>query len=582
MKCDTFWEKLKPLFDEMPWHRLFFILFLFSLPFSIRKVLGVFSSDGTFNEYMDISIYLSDILLIATLIIYILENNSSLLSIYHWNKMFHVEHLPRTEKQINQLKIQTQSTMPQSYTFNKDIFRGLLFPIFIPFFFIFWSGLSVFWSGSLPLASFVFIKLIEGYFLYLYILISNVPRGTLKLQLKPDKCSTWNIWQIIFSAIIILAFFQSIIAILQFIQQKSLGISILKESIFSAYDPGIAKVLINGGIFIRSYGFFPHPNVLGGFLAISLLISTAYPLIFKDKLFHVEHYIDIWSYRVLIFVQLLALLFSFSKSAILAFIIGFITLIFGINKLFHVEQFKNSVKDISNVPRGTLELQLKPARCSTWNIQRIVQMFHVEHLVILMGIILLGIMLLSFNLRFFFAQPFIERLFYIKALQKLSPDYFFQGLGIGQFVFRMQEFFDEKLLLWQFQPIHNVFLLIFSETGIVGFGLFMWFFVYIFWKNKKNVLRGTLELQLKQEKCSTWNKSKIVQKTFSMFHVEHYQNTSFNEYLGSRKKTVVNYLSRSILIGITVIMLFDHYFWDIQQGQLLFWVILALAISKKD
>jgi O-Antigen ligase len=550
MSFNIFWEETKLLFNKIPWHGIFFVFFLFSLPFSIRKVLGVFSVDGTFNEYMDVSLYLSDILLAITFFLYILNNKSSILSIRHWQRMFHVEHL--------------------------------LFPIFIPFFFVFWSGLSVFWSESFPLALFAFIKLIEMYSLYLYI-ISNVPRGT--FGKNSQECSTWNIWQITFITIIISAFFQSIVAILQFIQQKSLGISIFKESIFSAYDPGIAKVIINGSIFIRSYGFFPHPNVLGGFLAVSLLLSTAYPLIFKNKMFHVEHPINTWLYRVLIFVQLLALLFSFSKSAILAFIIGFIMFIWGMHKMFHVEH-SGGTKDISDVPRGTFGLQPKPDQCSTWNIpyiiQKVSQMFHVEHLLILTGVVLSVIILFSFNLRFFLIQPFIERLFYTQSLRSLSQTYFFQGLGIGQFVFRMQEFFDEKLLLWQFQPIHNVFLLIFSETGIVGFGLFMWFFVYAFWKNKRNVPRGTLKIQPKPDKCSTWNIPYIIQKVSQMFHVEHYQNTSFNEYLESRKNTLLNYLFRSILIEIIIIMLFDHYFWDIQQGQLLLWIILALAISKKD
>jgi hypothetical protein len=550
MALNTFNEQLKQYFGGIHWHRIFFAFFLFSLPFSIRKVLAIFSPDGSFNEYMDISVYLSDILLIGTLIIYILESKVTVLSTMYWRQMFHVEHL--------------------------------VLPICIPIFLIFWSGLSIFWSENFPLAAFSFIKVVEGYFLYLYILVSNVPRGTLELQRKLAKCSTWNIWQVTFIIIIISAFFQSIVAVLQFIKQKSLGISTFNESIFSIYDPGVAKVVINGGIFIRSYGFFPHPNVLGGFLVISLLLSTAYPLIFKYKLFHVEHSMNIWLYRVLVFVQLLALLLSFSKSAILAFIISFITLIFGINKMFHVEHVKDSTNDISNVPRGTLELQPKLAKCSTWNISMVMQMFHVEHIMILMGVILLGIMTLSLNLRLFFMQPLIERLFYIGSLQKLSMTYYFHGLGIGQFVFRMQEFFDGTLLLWQFQPIHNVFLLIFSETGVVGLGLFVWFYVYIFWKNMKYVPRGTLELQPKLAKCSTWNISKILQKTFPIFHMEHCRNTSLNEYFVSRERMMLNYLFRSLLIGITIIMLFDHYFWDIQQGQLLLWIILALTISIMD
>src|SRR3989344_4540909 len=154
-------RNLKRSSDAIRRHVFWFVLFLLSLPFSIRKVFAVFTADGTFNEYLDVSLYLSDVLLCITLILYILENKSYILSISYWRKMFHVEHL--------------------------------LLPIFIPAFFIFWSGLSIFWSESLSLAWFTFLRLIEGFLLYLYILMQNVPRGTLSPQ--PAKCSTWNILQ---------------------------------------------------------------------------------------------------------------------------------------------------------------------------------------------------------------------------------------------------------------------------------------------------------------------------------------------------------------------------------------------------
>ena len=108
------------------------------------------------------------------------------------------------------------------------------------------------------------------------------------------------------------------------------------------------------------------------------------------------------------------------------------------------------------------------------------------------------------NLKLFIIQPFVERLFYINSIRGLFKGYLFEGLGIGQYVFDMQHFFTEKLLLWQLQPIHNVFLLIFSETGSVGIGLFLWFLAFVFLRNSKNVPRGTIP-HLPMQKCSTWN-----------------------------------------------------------------------------
>lgn len=565
----------KQSFHRIRFHSILFVFFLLSLPFSIRKVFGVFSPDGSFNEYLDISLYLSDVLLIITLGVSILENKKRLLSISYWRNMFHVEHL--------------------------------LLPIFIPAFFILWSGLSILWSENAVLATISFIRLIEWYLLYLYIIIGNVPRGTSKNEYTQSemfhvehsdniiknvprgtfqglvvnyikKCSTWNILRITLVAVIITGFLQSIVAILQFIKQKSLGLTFLKESIFNVYDPGIAKIVINGDVFIRSYGFFPHPNVLGGFLALSLLITMAYPLIFKSEMFHVEHFLNIWLYRALIFTQLLALSFSFSKSAIVAFVIGLVILAYGIHKMFHVEHSDNVIQ---NVPRGTFQSPVVGfmKKCSTWNIpgksiMRILhKMFHVEHLFIIGAVIIVGMMALSVNLKLFIIQPFVERLFYMSSIKGLFEGYYFQGLGIGQFVYTMQHFFNEKLLLWQLQPIHNVFLLIFSEVGIVGLGLFLWFLVFVFLRNNENVPRGTFQglVVNHMKKCSTWNIPLSV--VSGMFHVEH--------SLGDRK-IVVSYLFRSLLIVILFIMLFDHYFWDIQQGQLLLWIILAFSVSYKE
>ncbi|MDP3957426.1 MAG: hypothetical protein Q8Q10_02905 [bacterium] len=584
-------HNLKQAFASVRLHIILFIFFLLSLPFSIRKVLAVFSPDGSFNEYLDISLYLSDILLVATLVVYILENRNVILSISYWRKMFHVEHL--------------------------------LLLIFTPALFILWSGLSIFWSESVPLAMVAFFRLVEGYLLYLYILILNVPRGTLydsvekcstwnnfpsanakmfhvehlnnNVQNVPrgtfigkllgyfSQCSTWNILQITLTMVIISGFFQSIVAILQFISQKSLGLTTLGESIFNTYDLGIAKIVINGDVFIRSYGFFPHPNILGGFLALSLLITMIYPLIFRLKMFHVEHIIDIWLYRGLIFTQLLALSLSFSKSAIIAFIIGLVILVFGIRKMFHVEHLNDNTQ---NVPRGTFIGKLLGyfSQCSTWNIysksvtSMFNKMFHVEHLLIIWGIITVGMIVFFVNLKFFIIQPFVERLFYISSIKGLFKAYYFEGLGIGQYVFDMQHFFTEKLLLWQLQPIHNVFLLIFSETGLVGLGLFLWFLVVVFLRNSKNVPRGT-NIQLLVPKCSTWNNSPSINA--KMFHVEHCLSASLTGYVERDKVAITSYLFRSLLVGIILIMFFDHYFWDIQQGQLLLWIILGLASSKK-
>lgn len=536
--------------DAVLWHRILFIFFLFSLPLSIRKVYFVMSG-GQFNEYLDISLFLSDILLVMTFILYILSNKNSNKSIVYWRRMFHVEHL--------------------------------FLPITIPLFLIVWSGLSIAWSRSIELALYSFIHLLCGYLLYVYILLTNVPRGTIASSDSEHSfhCSTWNNFQLVSSIVVATGVYQSMIAIMQFISQKSIGLGIFMESLIDPVSSGVAKVIVGETVFIRSYGLFPHPNVLGGYLAVSILVSIFYPLIFKLKMFHVEH--SVWRiiYKVAIFFQILALLLTFSKSAIAGLVLGLIISIVSLYKMFHVEHIGRIGK---NVPRGTFDKIDNSVKCSTWNtiwtsVNKCIKMFHVEHLSFVSGLVFVSMVLLLFNLKYLLLQPLMERMFYLGSLVSILKSHFIEGLGIGQFVYRMQDFYSIMLQPWQFQPIHNVYLLVLSELGLVGLLLFVLFFGYVFLKNNENVPRGTISNNNSAE-CSTWNNPVLEKK--EMFHVEQFREIYNTSIVFIENRAPQSIMIRSVLIIVCFIMLFDHYFWDIQQGLYLLWIVLALAVSNRD
>lgn len=145
----------------------------------------------------------------------------------------------------------------------------------------------------------------------------------------------------------------------------------------------------------------------------------------------------------------------------------------------------------------------------------------------------------SVNWHYFFSQPLEERNFISQEFLSIISQNTIGGVGIGQSVLLMQNYFNEKLLSWQFQPIHSLFLLIFIETGVVGFGLWILFFMMLarilF---RKNVPRGT------------------------------------------RKERAVTTLIVSTSLFMAIVSFFDHYFWDIQQGQLLLWLLFGVFASK--
>ena len=106
-----------------------------------------------------------------------------------------------------------------------------------------------------------------------------------------------------------------------------------------------------------------------------------------------------------------------------------------------------------------------------------------------------------------------------------------------------RQYLSENFEWWQLQPVHNVYLLILAENGLLGFIAFFIFILYI--------LNQVRKVNFKQK-----------------------SNYYINQIL-------IIALS-SVLFSLFVIMLFDHYSWDIQQGALCFFVILGLFYSSAE
>lgn len=63
-----------------------------------------------------------------------------------------------------------------------------------------------------------------------------------------------------------------------------------------------------------------------------------------------------------------------------------------------------------------------------------------------------------------------------------------------------------------------------------------------------------------QYKCSTWNIIRGTRGTFDNLNIES--------------------LLKIVLLAFIFIMFFDHYLWDIQQGQIMLWAILGLIVAR--
>ncbi len=481
----------------------FFYGFLLTATLTLRKVLLFFPLQGEFNEYSSLYLYLSDIFLLLTLgagFLTILKNKINILSIYN------------------------------------NVPRGTKFYLFaLPFILMLWSAFSVFWADNKIVSIFRMVKLLEFFSLYLFIVFRFFYWEVNNLQAKIEKnCSTWNInsgngkmiLKAVFLLIVFIGLIQAIIGIFQFFTQFSLGLFWLKESLIGKDIPGVAKIILDGEKYIRAYGLFPHPNILGGFLIFSIFNLLLYKKLSlenfwnksgepKKETLSLSHIfskgVDANNvFRLVLVIQLFALILTFSKSALISLIL--VSIIF---KIYN---------------------------CSTWNIvgriklnAKLIVKEKGKKILMIVLILIFILILIKPNYQYFFVQSLNERSFFLNVSRETIINHPFLGIGQGQFVIDMNNN-HLKIENWKLQPVHNVFLLIWSELGLIGLMVFIIFLLKII----IIVSRGT--------------KGKfplLIGKTFS-----------------------------SIFIGLLFIMFFDHYPWDIQQGSILLWITLGFLVGS--
>lgn len=317
-----------------------------------------------------------------------------------------------------------------------------------------------------------------------------------------------------------------------------------------------------------------------------------------------------WLLKAILLLQCAGLVLSFSKSAIIGLFLALIYIYIYIPIQKHQIAQKHKIDKI--VPRGTIAnsnskktpFQNKSIFNYTTILFQIkshlkIKLFHVEQFKnksfhYKKEILIILIFLFSF---FLFAKPDInaillkplnERISYLIVPRGTIQTDPILGIGAGQSVILMQKFYAKTLNHWEYQPIHNVFLIILSELGIIGFIFFTWwifklFHVEQFPKNKS---------YQKYSNCSTWN-NQITQNSTSqstpnktIFKKEQEKNEMgdmTDKYILQHDSMILSNIIASyfkgILIGFIFIMLFDHYLWYIQQGQIMLFMTFGLIIG---
>ena len=90
-----------------------------------------------------------------------------------------------------------------------------------------------------------------------------------------------------------------------------------------------------------------------------------------------------------------------------------------------------------------------------------------------------------------------DRIFYNNVSRETISDNFITGSGPGAFIFQIDRYLErnnipQNLEHWEYQPVHNIYLLICSEIGIIGFVIFCLIIMEIM-SNSVNVMRKTVK-----------------------------------------------------------------------------------------
>lgn len=119
---------------------------------------------------------------------------------------------------------------------------------------------------------------------------------------------------------------QSLVGILQFVFQGSVGLYFLGELKLNPADTGASILRIGDARFLRAYGLTDHPNLLGGFLAFALIIILGYYFALARSRLPTARRARYWLLVPLV-VGALALFYTFSRAAQLALGIGVVVLL---------------------------------------------------------------------------------------------------------------------------------------------------------------------------------------------------------------------------------------------------------------
>lgn len=459
----------------MKWHQRFLWILLVLLPTQLGVHFwpawaGVL---GRRVDYLAPAIYLTDTLIFLIILVWLVPRVIQMVRRNPKSKFLNPKQIQRIKNQMFQTK-------------HLWAMAGVVF-----------VAVNIFVASNQPVAIYKWIKVSEFVLLGWYI-----------VKTKPAL-------SMIITPLSIGVFYSSVLAIAQFFLQHSVGGPLwwLGERTFDADTPGIARVSMCQWIrglwsgcpeLLRPYGTFPHPNVLGGYIAA--ILPLAIIQLSNNPIIKLSNSKKIFYLMTIVF-GIIALLLTFSRSAV---VVGVIAIVLTILRM----------RNYARPERGRRELRIKEHAA--------IKFFPI--ILYSLFFILLFVMIANLDIR---EESVVVRKELNSAAVKLWQSSPLLGVGLGNFLVRLPEALPTRTIYF-LQPVHNIYLLLLSEVGIVGVGLIaLWIVV----------------------QSQKWKVYSVKKKWNSLFTL-HFS------------------LFTLLLLGLV-----DHYPLTLQQGQIMLTLLLGLVVS---
>ncbi|OGY78547.1 MAG: hypothetical protein A3B74_04255 [Candidatus Kerfeldbacteria bacterium RIFCSPHIGHO2_02_FULL_42_14] len=351
---------------------------------------------------------------------------------------------------------------------------------------------SLTWSLDSKLSGYAWLRLMEGLILV----------GILQQSHIHTKKILW--------ALLAAGVFQSIFAYIQFAMQEVPETKWLGLAAQSPLTHGVSVIETSQYRLLRSYGSFPHPNMLAGWLLITLFAGSA--LVMTSGSIKKRFIVTVGS-----LIITLGIFLTFSRSAWLALLFGLL---------------------IAGIATSHTHY-----RARQWKWIGIILFLFLTLIASSSEIVFSR---LASNARLEQQSQETRKLYTTQALQLLHDDQWIFGVGLGTYTYAVYKKIDDTQPGWWYQPVHYVPLIILIEIGIFGL------LAYI-------ILLITIGISLAQ-------------------YTSHH--APYREYAEHAKRSML-FLPMTLNAALVIFLgSFDHYFWTLTSGILIFWLIIGLWFKE--